>query len=111
MSDKKNPFEIKPTAEFRNRVLESAESLLEKNRKNAKASEGVSWSRRWIWMSGLGLTLSGAIGVLFVTKNDSMSEEDQSVAMVDPELLENEDLLADLELLEELDDLEAWEES
>jgi len=112
MSEKKSPFDIPPSAEFRSRVMEAAAPALSKNKQHAlDGAKEISRSRRWIWMTGLGLTLSGAIGVLIATNTETLSDEDQALAILDPELLENEDLLADLDLLENLDELETWEDS
>lgn len=109
--DPKDIFKESVSAEFRSRVLKSVESELAKNRERSREAEG---GRRWfLWTA-----LAGSVGGLAVVVNvwmrrgrqDGM-DEGLEMAAVDPELLEmDEEFLAELELLEELEEVEGFEE-
>ena len=93
-------FEEPVSESFRNRVDKAVRAGLEKNREISEELE--SPRRRWIWISGLGISMATAIlAVIGVRPN--RENFDQKVALADEDLLENLELLENFEVLEDFD--------
>lgn len=95
----------KPSAEFRERVLKSAEAEL----KSLRPERKPFWARREFAFTSFAVLLAALIPALRVWRKTETPAA-PPLALLDAELLDNSELLSQLDLLADLDVLQDWDE-
>jgi hypothetical protein len=98
-----------PSEKHKQNVFSATELELKKNREAYGSS-----MRRWLFQ-GIGLATTAAIGFWFYQNQGSKKETDDSIEFLadNGEIIDSEDfaLIDELELLEDLEELEQWQNS